>query len=458
MLKTNKFISALALSATILSVSTLAHAETPLPVISAMTNGNNQQMPTLAPLIEKVIPAVVNISVSGTKESQSFNIPEQFRFFFPEMGQMPKREFNALGSGVIIDAKKGYVITNAHVVTDATKIKVTLSDGRNFNAKKVGEDKQTDFAILQLEDFDNLTQIPFADSDSLRVGDFAIAIGNPFGLGQTVTSGIISALGRSGLNLENYENFIQTDAAINSGNSGGALINLRGELIGINTAILGKAGGNIGIGFAIPSNMAKSIMNQLLKHGKVTRGMLGIMGSEVTPDIAKNFDYDSVNGAFVNEVMPKSAAAKAGIKSGDILNSINGVPVKNFGQLRAKIATLGSGSKVTLGVFRDGKQTTVDVVLDSDDKVKSTEAVDNPIFEGVTLANNPDDVGVVIKEIKKNSRAARLNLKEGDVIVELNRKAIKTMADFDKALSDSNSFIVMKVLRGSAVIYITTNY
>lgn len=222
---------------------------------------------------------------------------------------------------MIIDAAKGYVLTNNHVINNADKIRVQLNDGRELDAKLVGRDEQSDIALLQLSDTKNLTAIKMADSDQLRVGDFAVAVGNPFGPGQTATSGIISALGRSGLNLEGLENFIQTDASINRGNSGGALVNLNGELIGINTAILAPSGGNVGIGFAIPSNMAQNLSQQLIEFGEVKRGLLGIKGSEMTPDMAKAFNTDAQRGAFVSEVLPKSAAAKAGIKAGDILGS-----------------------------------------------------------------------------------------------------------------------------------------
>ena len=311
-----KMILAVAiLNASLASTVVMASDSTTSLISAAAAMQSNEDMPSLAPLLDKVIPAVVNISVQGKKSlnnDMANNIPEQFRFFFPDMPK--EREFQALGSGVVINVEKGYIITNYHVVDGASEIKITFQDGRVIKATKVGEDEQTDFALLKLETIPkNLTALKFADSDKLRVGDFAIAIGNPFGLGQTVTSGIISALGRSGLNIENYENFIQTDAAINSGNSGGALINLRGELIGINTAILGKSGGNIGIGFAIPSNMANNIAQQIMKHGSVKRGMLGIMGTEVTDELAKNFEYENTNGAFVNEVMKGSAAEKAGL-------------------------------------------------------------------------------------------------------------------------------------------------
>ena len=279
------------------------------------------------------------------------------------------------------------------------------------------------------------------------------------GLGQTVTSGIVSALGRSGLNIENYENFIQTDAAINSGNSGGALINLKGELIGINTAILGKAGGNIGIGFAIPSNMAHSIVDQLIANGKVTRGLLGIMGTEVNEDLAKNFDYKSRNGAFVNEVMKDSAADKAGIKSGDILTSINGVPITSFGQLRAKIATLGAGAKIKLGVFRDGSEKQIEVTLDSDSNSAMQTAVNNnnPLFEGAVLADT-DGNGITVSDIKENSRAARFGLAKGDIIVEANRNKVNTVADLNKVLSKKDRFLALKINRKGMTVYLTSNY
>ena len=404
MLKNRKILGALSIAFALSSIGNLAYADA-TPLIGALAQ-NSDGVPSLAPLIEKAIPAVVNISVNGKKSlnRDAFDIPEEFRFFFPDI-QQRERKFSALGSGVIIDAKKGYVITNHHVIDGADEIKVTLHDSRVFNAKVKGQDEQTDFALLELENPQNLTELKFADSDSLKVGDFAIAIGNPFGLGQTVTSGIVSALGRSGLNIENYENFIQTDAAINSGNSGGALINLKGELIGINTAILGKAGGNIGIGFAIPSNMAHSIVDQLIANGKVTRGLLGIMGTEVNEDLAKNFDYKSRNGAFVNEVMKDSAADKAGIKSGDILTSINGVPITSFGQLRAKIATLGAGAKIKLGVFRDGSEKQIEVTLDSDSNSAMQTAVNNnnPLFEGAVLADT-DGNGITVSDFDKNRK------------------------------------------------------
>ena len=256
-------------------------------------------MPSLAPMLEHVTPAVVSISVEGTQKSTQ-RIPEVFRPFLGRGDQVRERPFRGLGSGVVINAAKGYVATNHHVVNNADDIKVTLSDGRQLDAKLIGSDPEADIALLQIE-ADNLTEIKRADSDQRRVGDFTVAIGNPFGLGQTVTSGIVSALGRSGLNIEKYENFIQTDAAINSGNSGGALVNLRGELIGINTAIIGPNGGNIGIGFAIPANMVNNLIDQIIEFGEVRRGVLGIAGQPLTPELAKNFGHNTQHGAFVNQ-------------------------------------------------------------------------------------------------------------------------------------------------------------
>ena len=313
MKKKSLILSALAMSLG-LTLSSVPVANAALPVAV-----QGQPLPSGADA-GKVLPAVVSVHVAGT-QVQRQQLPEEFRRFFgPNFPgqQQSSRPFEGLGSGVIIDAAKGYVLTNNHVINNADKIRVQLNDGRELDAKLVGRDEQSDIALLQLSDTKNLTAIKMADSDQLRVGDFAVAVGNPFGTGQTATSGIISALGRSGLNLEGLENFIQTDASINRGNSGGALVNLNGELIGINTAILAPSGGNVGIGFAIPSNMAQNLSQQLIEFGEVKRGLLGIKGSEMTPDMAKAFNTDAQRGAFVSEVLPKSAAAKAGIKAGDI--------------------------------------------------------------------------------------------------------------------------------------------
>ena len=455
-----KMILAVAiLNASLASTVVMASDSTTSLISAAAAMQSNEDMPSLAPLLDKVIPAVVNISVQGKKSlnnDMANNIPEQFRFFFPDMPK--EREFQALGSGVVINVEKGYIITNYHVVDGASEIKITFQDGRVIKATKVGEDEQTDFALLKLETIPkNLTALKFADSDKLRVGDFAIAIGNPFGLGQTVTSGIISALGRSGLNIENYENFIQTDAAINSGNSGGALINLKGELIGINTAILGKAGGNIGIGFAIPSNMAKSIIDQLITDGKVSRGMLGIIGSEVTEELAKNFDYPKTTGAFINEVLEDSAADEADLEPGDIITEIDDIEIKNFAQLRAKIATVGANKTVKLKIFRDGKYKTIKVKLTApkDSKISDNDE-DLVIFKGITLENNDDSKGLVVKNLDPKV-PNKFRLKQGDIILEVNRTKTNSINDLRKAVSKSKNFISLYIKRGDSKIYITQN-
>ncbi len=425
----------------------------------------NGSMPSLAPMVKSVLPSVVNIQVKGKKkvEAPALQIPEEFRFMFPGLDVGPRkeqREFRALGSGVIINAKDGLVVTNFHVVDGADEIKIDTSDGRSFEAKKVGEDQHTDLALLKLKDFSNLTEIAIADSDALQVGDFAVAIGNPFGLGQTVTSGIISALGRSGLNIENIENFIQTDAAINSGNSGGALVNLNGELIGINTAILGPNGGNIGIGFAIPANMVKTVTDQLLKYGGVKRGMLGVTGTELNADLAQSFGYSQSTGAFVNEVMKGSAADKAGLKSGDIITSVDGKRISSFAQLRAAVATKRPGSSLEIGVFRSGKDLTLKVKLGDEKSIdeETTSADDasslSPALAGASLANDND--GVKVTAVAPGSMAQRLGLKAGDVITGLNRSDIDDIGDLKKRLSKAKGKIsALRITRGDSEIFIT---
>ena len=451
MSNTRHLLSALALSLSMALSVVPAQAALPLSI-------NGQDMPSLAPVVEQVTPAVVNILVSGKKVTRQ-EIPEQFRFFFgPDMpdSQVQEQPFQALGSGVIIDAAKGYVITNHHVIDGADEIKVTLKDGRELKAKKIGEDQQSDIALLQIK-ADNLTEIKLANSEQLRVGDFAIAIGNPFGLGQTVTSGIISALGRSGLNIENIENFIQTDAAINSGNSGGALVNLKGELIGINTAILGPNGGNIGIGFAIPSNMVRDLSEQIIKYGEVRRGVLGIMGGELTSDLAKAFGTNTQQGAFVNQVMPHSAADVAGIKPGDIIVKLNGKAVRSFGELRANIATMGAGKTVTLGVIRDGKEQDVQVTLKQADLSETKASVLHPALEGATLGNSEpgaDVTGVVITKLEQRSAAAQAGLLKGDVIIGVNRTRINNLQELSAAVKNKGEILALNIRRGDANLYL----
>ncbi|CAH5113328.1 MULTISPECIES: serine endoprotease DegP [Enterobacter] len=475
MKKTTLAMSALALSLGLaLSPLTATAAET------ASSAATAQQMPSLAPMLEKVMPSVVSINVEGSTTVNTPRMPRNFQQFFGDnspfcqdgspfqsspfcqgggagddsQGGGQQQKFMALGSGVIIDAAKGYVVTNNHVVDNANSIKVQLSDGRKFDAKVVGKDPRSDIALIQIQDPKNLTAIKIADSDALRVGDYTVAIGNPFGLGETVTSGIVSALGRSGLNAENYENFIQTDAAINRGNSGGALVNLNGELIGINTAILAPDGGNIGIGFAIPSNMVKNLTAQMVQYGQVKRGELGILGTELNSELAKAMKVDAQRGAFVSQVMPNSSAAKAGIKAGDVITSLNGKPISSFAALRAEVGSMPIGSKVTLGLLRDGKAVNVSLELQQSSQNQVDSSTIFSGIEGAEMSNKGADKGVVVNNVKANSPAARIGLKKGDVIMGANQQPVKNIAELRKILDSKPSVLALNIQRGDTSIYL----
>lgn len=484
MKKTTLAMSTLALS---LGLG-LGLAMSPLAVTAAesasSTAATAQPMPSLAPMLEKVMPSVVSINVEGSTTVNTPRMPRNFQQFFGDNspfcqdgspfqsspfcqgggagddsqgggnGGAQQQKFMALGSGVIIDAAKGYVVTNNHVVDNASTIKVQLSDGRKFDAKVVGKDPRSDIALIQIQDPKNLTAIKIADSDALRVGDYTVAIGNPFGLGETVTSGIVSALGRSGLNAENYENFIQTDAAINRGNSGGALVNLNGELIGINTAILAPDGGNIGIGFAIPSNMVKNLTAQMVEYGQVKRGELGILGTELNSELAKAMKVDAQRGAFVSQVMPNSSAAKAGIKAGDVITTLNGKPISSFAALRAEVGSMPIGSKVTLGLLREGKPVNVSLELQQ----SSQNSVDSSTLfsgiEGAEMSNKGEDKGVVVNNVKANSPAARIGLKKGDVIMGANQQPVKNIAELRKIIDSKPTVLALNIQRGDSSIYL----
>jgi len=436
----------------------LTFASAPMATAALPMAVQGQPLPSLAPMLEKVLPAVVGVQVSGT-QPPSTDVPPEFKFFFGQQDPEPNQgaqPFEGLGSGVIIDAAKGYVLTNNHVVNNADKITVQLNDGREYKAKLIGKDDQSDIAVIQLIDAKNLTQIAMADSDALQVGDFAIAVGNPFGLGQTVTSGIVSALGRSGLNLEGLENFIQTDASINRGNSGGSLLNLKGELIGINTAIISSQGGSVGIGFAIPVNMAKNLSHQLIEFGEVKRGLLGIRGSEMTPELAQAFKLDSQRGAFVNEVLPDSAAAKAGIKSGDVLITLQGKTLSSFAELRAKVGTAGPGVVMQIGLLREGKPMTVNVTLAQSPAVEVSIEKINPALQGVTLSDVDAKTakGVKVDDVKKGTPAEQVGLEKDDVIIGVNREPIDNLAAFRKILESKPDLIALSILRKGQNMYL----
>ena len=458
MKKRNFVLTSIALGLSVLTTPMMSVAETPTEISAG------QVMPSLAPMLEKVLPSVVSISVEGKQKSNAAqmddDIPEEFKFFFgPDMFDRDRapRNFKGLGSGAIINAEKGYVLTNNHVIKDADKITVQLHDGREFKANVIGADEMSDVALIQVEKPKNLTALKLADSDKLRVGDFTVAIGNPFGLGQTVTSGIVSALGRSmGSDSGTYENYIQTDAAVNRGNSGGPLINLNGELIGINTAILSPSGGNAGIAFAIPSNMANNLVQQILEFGEVRRGMLGIKGGELNADLAQAFDIEAKKGAFISEVMPGSAADKAGLKAGDVITAINGQAISSFAEMRAKIATSGAGKEIDLTYLRDGKSNNAKVTLQSDDQTQTRANGLLPALDGAEL-NNYDEKGmkgVAITKIKPNSLAEQRGLKSGDVIIGINRQKVENLGQLRKILESKPSAIALNIIRGDSNFYL----
>ncbi|WOT04673.1 Do family serine endopeptidase [Shewanella youngdeokensis] len=441
-------LSAALLGATLTLAPVVSNAAIPLAV-------GGDPVPSLAPMLQKTTPAVVAVAVQGTHVSKQ-KVPDAFRYFFGQNApreQVQERPFKGLGSGVIIDAKEGYIVTNNHVIAGADEILIGLSDGRELEAKLIGTDAESDIALLQI-DAKNLTALKRADSDDLQVGDFAVAIGNPFGLGQTVTSGIVSAMGRSGLGIEMLENFIQTDAAINSGNSGGALVNLNGELIGINTAIVAPGGGNVGIGFAIPANMVNNLVNQIIEHGEVRRGVLGVLGQDLTSELAKGFGIDTQHGGFINEVMPDSAADKAGIKVGDIIVSVNGRKIKSFQELRAKVATMGSGTEVEFGLIRDGDKETVTAILGESTQTTQAEAgVVHPMLQGAKLENSSRS-GVTIVEVAQGSPAAASGLIKGDVIVGINRTQVKNLKSLKSVLEDQKGSVALKIKRDNTNLYL----
>ena len=416
-------------------------------------------MPSLAPMVKRVSAAVVNIATKGTiKEQPGQRNPLMddpfFRRFFDSPDAKPReRQFRSAGSGVIVDAKNGYIITNHHVVENASEITITLLDDRTFTAKVIGSDEGADIAVLQAKQ-PNLTAMALGDSNRLEVGDYVVAMGNPFGLQHTVTAGIVSALGRTGINPEGYEDFIQTDASINPGNSGGALVNLRGELVGVNAAILSGSGGNIGIGFAIPVNLVKSVMDQLIKFGQVKRGILGVQLYNVTPDIAKEFGVSPSSGALVAGVAQGSAADHAGIKTGDIITAINGVTKKDPGELRYAIGLLQVGEKVEIGLLRDGKPRTVTAIIAERGDVETANALEiNKGLEGADLMDAPDNGGVLVKGVQEGSPAAQNGLRTNDVIAAVGRTAISNTKSFREAAKGAG-VLVLNVRRGAASLLI----
>jgi len=425
-------------------------------------DSQGKPLPTLAPMIERVTPAVVNISTRGQEKIAGNPLLQDpiFRRFFNLPQQPSHRDTQSLGSGVIIDADNGYILTNSHVIDKAIEITVTLQDGRRLNATLVGADPEADVAVIQVPN-ENLSALKLADSDQLRVGDFVVAIGNPFGLGQTVTSGIVSALGRSGLGIEGYEDFIQTDASINPGNSGGALVNLRGELVGINTAIIAPGGGNVGIGFAIPTNMSQQIMAQLVKYGEVKRGKLGVSAQNLTPELAHAFGIEGTSGAVVVQLTPDSPAAAAGLQIGDVIISVNDHATDSAFDIRNQLGLLRIGDTAKLQILRGNQKLAIkaEIADPEPNKVEGKQfdtRLDGTVFsrieEGSPLYGQIE--GVLVVETQQNSPAWRAGLRKGDVAVSANRRTVTDFTTLAEALKQSRRGILLNVIRGSSALFI----
>lgn len=427
---------------------------------------DTEKLETLAPILKNAMPAVVNVAVQGyILPSPGNGTEDEAGSEKPQHPEKPKK-FQSIGSGVIIDPDNGIIITNDHVIRNASLITVTLNDGRRLKAKLIGGDSETDLAVLKIDAL-NLKSLPIGDSDKAEVGDFVVAIGNPFGLNsfgnsQTATFGIISATKRSDLNIEGVENFIQTDAAINPGNSGGALINTRGELIGINTAIISMYGGNVGIGFAIPINMAKEVTEQLLKFGSIHRGLMGIFVQHLTPELAQALGYSGdFQGALIAQVNPGSPAEKAGLKPGDIITKINDTTISQATQIKATIGLLRVGSQVKISLQRDKKPMTVTALVTDLKKHEQELQANNPFLYGLALKNLEEDSpmhghirGVQVLGAAEASAGWRAGLRPGDVIISANKQATPTVRDLQAIAQHQKSQLLVQVLRGPGALYL----
>ena len=425
----------------------VAHPALPSPWFS-----NNGEMPTLAPMLDQWKPAVVNIATISHVRVRNNPLMDDpfFRRFFniPQQQQPRHRTKQSLGSGVIFDAKKGLVLTNRHVIQRADQITVSLTDGRSFQAELVGSDPATDVALIKIP-AEELTALILANSDQLRVGDFVVAIGNPFGLGQTVTSGIVSALGRSGLGIEGYENFIQTDASINPGNSGGALVNLRGELVGINTAIFspGQRAGNIGIGFAIPSNMVKQISDQLIEYGEVKRAYLGVQMQDITDELASAFNIPPGQGAVITSIQKGSAADEAGLQIGDVITRVDGQKLRSADSLRNTVGLLMVGQTIKIDILRNGQDKTLKATV-KEIKKQTQQATVHPKLSGASFGDiEPGSPyygkinGVVVYEVKRGSPAWNAGLKTNDIITSVNKGKVTSLEDFKKRVRNNGTLL-----------------
>ncbi|RLA14590.1 MAG: serine endoprotease DegQ [Gammaproteobacteria bacterium] len=439
----------------------LGTAQAALPVAI-----DGQPLPSLAPMLEMVTPAVVNIATRGqTTRRIELPLPSDpiFRRYFDIPSIERIQETQSLGSGVIVDAKNGYVLTNSHVIEDAIEITVTLSDGRELLAEIIGRDPDTDIAVIKIQAH-KLRQVAMADSSQLRVGDFVVAIGNPFGLGQTVTSGIVSALGRSGLGIESFEDFIQTDASINLGNSGGALVNLRGEMVGINTAIFGGGDGNvgnIGIGFAIPINMAKDIMHQLIEHGEVVRGRLGARGQDLTPQLAQAFDVELSSGFIVTQIESGSPADKAGLHVGDVIVSANDKKIRASGDIHNLVGLLRIGQTIDLKLYRQGEEKNLTVVIQTIKIPVIDGSRWHKQFAGATIGEIRESSlqqGLVsylkVVEVKIGSNAWEAGIREGDIFYSINKQLIRNHDEALEAIQRNKRGMILNIQRGNHELYL----
>jgi len=431
-------------SSLLLAVLAMVTAEAALP-----DNVGGRPVTSLAPLVEAASPAVVNIRVSQTVSRRNPFGDDAFRRFFG-IPDVPggTREIASAGSGVIVDAERGYILTNHHVVANADAIQISLIDGEILDAEIVGSDPATDIAVIKVE-ADGLTDMPIGNSDGVRVGDFVIAIGNPFGLGHTVTSGIISALGRTGISRDGYEDFIQTDASINPGNSGGALVNMNGELIGINSAIVSRSGGNVGIGFAVPTEIASSIMGQILEFGEIRRGLLGVGIQTIDAEMAKALDANVESGALITNIVPESAAEEAGLEVGDIIVEVNEKKVDNASELRNMIGLLRSGDEVAIKYVRNSKTRSTNALLGRAQAEQLTGADIHSGLEGAVFAaaSTTSDRGVEVAEVAQGSPAAQRGLRPGDIITAVNRSRVRNLQDL-AAIAENNRILFLLVQRG----------
>ncbi|RKQ68918.1 serine protease Do/serine protease DegQ [Litorimonas taeanensis] len=457
--------SGIALIAAPIAISQGVYSNSPaIGQSGVLTIDNNRGVLTMAPLLERITPAVVSIDVEGTSKpaSQDYSSQEDLlrRFFGGNLPEAQNRPTRGLGSGVIIDASEGLIVTNNHVVEDADRITITLEDKRELDGKLIGSDPKTDIALVKV-DAKNLSELKFAKSRDVRVGDYVIAVGNPFGLSSTVTSGIISALGRDQGGAENYQDYIQTDASINPGNSGGALVNSKGELIGINTAILSRSGGNNGIGFAVPTRIVTSVVEQLKENGEVRRGRIGVGIQNITPTLRESLNLTTLNGALVSSVSEGTPADKAGLKEGDVIVGFNGDEISDSSDIRNAVGLVLPGTRTDITYIRDGKRRTTRIEVaevEEDREILTAEAVDDipamEAFSGASIGDIPDDVelrggekGVYVMSVENGSKAYRAGLRRGDVIRSVNLKDVSNLKDFESRIANKSGPFALSVER-----------